>query len=142
VQHGVVGVPDLATGYTTDDNARAFLAMVRLWRALRKRAAEFEPLLRRYLAVPAWVQHRDGDNAGWFVNFVSYDRPVPGRARYGGLPWAVLLGTPVRPFPARCPGLYAARRRCGVAASPGWPKSVRARPCLRIARPVACGTRR
>ena len=74
VQHGVGGVPDLATGYTTDDNARAFLATVRLWRAMPERRAEFEPLLRRYLAFLSWTQHRDGENIGWFVNFVSYDR--------------------------------------------------------------------
>jgi len=47
VQHGVGGVPDLATGYTTDDNARAFLAMVRLWRPCRNAA----PNSSRFCAV-------------------------------------------------------------------------------------------
>ena len=74
IQHGIGGIPDAATGYTADDNCRALLAMVRLWRTQPARRAEVEPLLRRYLQYMAWSQRKDGPNAGWFVNFVSYDR--------------------------------------------------------------------
>jgi len=74
IQHGKGGIPDALTGYTTDDNCRAFLAMVRLWRTQPARRAEVEPLLRRYLTFLYWAQHPDGDNKGWFRNFVSYDR--------------------------------------------------------------------
>lgn len=74
IQHGVGGIPDPLTGYTTDDNARAFLAMVRLWRTYPERRGETEPLLRRYLRFMVWTQLRTGESAGKFVNFVSYDR--------------------------------------------------------------------
>ncbi len=87
IQHGVGGMPDPHTGYTTDDNARAFLAMVRLWRGFPERRAEVEPLLRRYLQFLVWAQRRattteestggsgDGVNGdGWFRNFAGYHR--------------------------------------------------------------------
>lgn len=74
IQHGIGSIPDPQTGYTTDDNARAFLAMVRLWRTCPERHAEVEPLLRRYLGFLLWVQRRTSDLAGNFVNFVGYDR--------------------------------------------------------------------
>lgn len=74
IQHGIGGIPDRKTGYTTDDNARAFLAMVRLWRNHPDRRAEVEPLLRCYLGFLAWVQICSEPYQGWFINFVSYDR--------------------------------------------------------------------
>ena len=74
IQHGIGSIPDPQTGYTTDDNARAFLAMVRLWRTCPERHAEIEPLLRRYLGFLLWVQRRSGELAGHFVNFVGYER--------------------------------------------------------------------
>jgi hypothetical protein len=74
IQHGIGSIPDPQTGYTTDDNARALLAMVRLWRLCPERRAEVEPLLLRYLGFLLWVQQRSGDAAGRFVNFVGYDR--------------------------------------------------------------------
>jgi hypothetical protein len=74
IQHAIGAVPDPRTGYTTDDNARALLAMVRLWRNAPERRAESEPLLRRYLSFLLWVQVTDGERAGWFINEVGYDR--------------------------------------------------------------------
>jgi hypothetical protein len=74
IQHGIGGIPDAATGYTTDDNVRAFLAMVRLWRKVPLRRPEVEPLLRRYLQFTARAQHKHGDHIGWFTNFFAYDR--------------------------------------------------------------------
>jgi hypothetical protein len=70
-QHSVGGVPDPQTGYTTDDNARAFLAMVRLWRKYPERRAETEPLIRVYVRFLLYAQRR-GD--GWFRNFFDYTR--------------------------------------------------------------------
>jgi hypothetical protein len=105
IQHGVGGVPDPVTGYTTDDNARAFLAMVRLWRAFPERRQETEPLLRRYLQFMVWTQLRSGDQAGKFVNFVSYDRkfmePFGSDDCQGRCAWA--LGEAAGgPLPAGC----------------------------------------
>ena len=87
IQHAVGGVPDPHTGYTTDDNARAFLAMVRLWRERPERRGEAEPLLRRYLQFLVWAQRRSNSPAdggggsgdgvsgdGWFRNFAGYNR--------------------------------------------------------------------
>ncbi|MBC8134959.1 MAG: hypothetical protein H8F28_03620 [Fibrella sp.] len=87
IQHGVGGVPDPHTGYTTDDNARAFPVMVRLWRNFPERRAEVEPLLRRYLQFLVFAQRRDNapdqncggsgegvNGDGWFRNFAGYAR--------------------------------------------------------------------
>lgn len=106
IQHGVGGVPDPHTGYTTDDNARAFLAMVRLWRNFPDRRAEVEPLLRRYLQFLVFAQRREhspeetcggsgeGVNGdGWFRNFAAYDRhflePVGSEDCLGRCIWAL-----------------------------------------------------
>jgi hypothetical protein len=67
-------VPDPHGGYTTDDNARALLAMVRLWRHAPERRDRVEPLLRRYLSFLLWTQVSHGERAGRFVNEVGYDR--------------------------------------------------------------------
>ena len=73
-QHGLGGIPDPQHGYTTDDNCRALLVAVRLWRRWPERRAEIEPLLMRYAAFLRWTQVREGPAAGRFVNFVGYDR--------------------------------------------------------------------
>jgi hypothetical protein len=74
MQHGIGGVPDPQTGYTTDDNCRALLAMVRLWRGNPKLRGEVEPLLRTFTQFMLFAQIREGSDAGWFINFFSYDR--------------------------------------------------------------------
>jgi hypothetical protein len=106
IQHGVGGVPDPHTGYTTDDNARAFLAMVRLWRNFPDRRGEVEPLLRRYLQFLIFAQRRDNspeekcggsgegvNGDGWFRNFAGYDRrflePVGSEDCLGRCIWAL-----------------------------------------------------
>jgi hypothetical protein len=105
IQHGVGGIPDRKTGYTTDDNVRAFLATVRLWRSEPERRSELEPLARCYLGFLAWAQLCDGPFAGWFVNFVSYDRQFleerGSEDSLGRCLWA--LGEAVSgPLPAGC----------------------------------------
>ncbi|HVK03661.1 MAG TPA: hypothetical protein VM490_09310 [Armatimonadaceae bacterium] len=70
-QHSIGGVADAHTGYTTDDNARAFLAMVRLWRRYPEERAQVEPLLRVYVRFLLFAQRRED---GWFRNFFSYAR--------------------------------------------------------------------
>jgi hypothetical protein len=105
IQHGIGGIPDPHTGYTTDDNARAFLAMVRLWRACPERRVEVEPLLRRYLGFLLWAQRREGPEAGAFVNFISYERSYLDRQgtedSLGRTVWA--LGEAVAgPLPPGC----------------------------------------
>jgi hypothetical protein len=74
IQHGIGGVPDPHTGYTTDDNARALLAMVRLWRGTPSRRSEIEPLLRIYLRYMVWAHKWEGTCVGWFTNKYAYDR--------------------------------------------------------------------
>ncbi|MDI3256572.1 MAG: glycosyl transferase [Kyrpidia sp.] len=72
IQHAVGAVPDFATGYTTDDNARALIVALGLqslpdctswWARLGK-------LADRYLAFLVYAQRSDGR----FRNFVGYDR--------------------------------------------------------------------
>jgi len=74
IQHGIGGVPDPQTGYTTDDNCRALLAMTRIWRTDLLLHADAETLLRTYARFMLLAQIRDGENAGWFINFFSYNR--------------------------------------------------------------------
>lgn len=67
-QHGKYDLPDRATGYTTDDNARGLIAAVRLYEACGK-----ERLLRlaeTYLGFLHYAQLAEGR----FHNFMSYDR--------------------------------------------------------------------
>ncbi|MFB5085484.1 glycosyltransferase family 4 protein [Symbiobacterium thermophilum] len=66
IQHAVGPIPNLTTGYTSDDNARALLVSV--WAA---RAGEATAQLSEtYLAFLAYAQRPDG----WFHNAFSYDR--------------------------------------------------------------------
>lgn len=73
-QHGIGGTPDPTHGYTTDDNARALLVTVRLWRRWPGHRAEIEPLMRRYTSFLRATQISSGPSAGRFVNFVGHDR--------------------------------------------------------------------
>lgn len=72
IQHAVGAVPDFATGYTTDDNARALIVALGL--QSRPECAEWwgrlGRLADRYLAFLVYTQRPDGR----FRNFVGYDR--------------------------------------------------------------------
>lgn len=68
IQHAAYTLPDRATGYTTDDNARALIAALRVHEAVGDPRAL--GLAERYLGFLAWVQN----GRGGFRNFVAYDR--------------------------------------------------------------------
>jgi len=67
-QHGFFGVPRRHTGYTTDDNARALIAVARYSHIECDR--ELENLSATYLSFLNHAQER----SGLFRNFMSYDR--------------------------------------------------------------------
>lgn len=68
VQHAVYTLPDRATGYTTDDNARALIAALKVHEAVGDPRAL--GLAERYLSFLTWAQN----GRGGFRNFVAYDR--------------------------------------------------------------------
>lgn len=67
-QHAIYSIPDLAKGYTADDNARALVLAVQFYEA------DGQPrhlaLLYRYLAFILYAQNP----SGYFRNFMTYDR--------------------------------------------------------------------
>jgi glycosyltransferase involved in cell wall biosynthesis len=68
LQHAVMAVPNPNEGYTTDDNARALIAAVKLEEIAQPGAAE---LGTRYMA---FLWHAFNPAAGRFRNFMGYDR--------------------------------------------------------------------
>lgn len=67
-QHTKFGIPDRTKGYTTDDNARALIAAVMLYKS--EKSPRALDLMSTYLA---FVYHSQNDN-GTFRNFMDYDR--------------------------------------------------------------------
>jgi hypothetical protein len=68
IQHANYSLPDLRTGYTTDDNARALVVALKHHRRHGDRLSR--DLAYRYLAFLMYAQTPEGR----FHNFVSYDR--------------------------------------------------------------------
>ena len=68
IQHGLFGVPNRATGYTTDDNARALVVAVQEYE--RTRTPEALHLSALYLASLFYALTPEGT----FHNLMSYDR--------------------------------------------------------------------
>ena len=68
IQHARFCCPDYATGYCSDDNSRALIAVTRYHRWQPDDVAE--ELMLRYLAFLHYTQHADG----YMRNFVSYGR--------------------------------------------------------------------
>ena len=68
-QHALYSVPDRRHGYTTDDNARAAIAMIRNWELFQDE--EIIPLLQRYLG---FINYAFDRSTGRMRNFMSYDR--------------------------------------------------------------------
>ncbi len=68
IQHARFSVPNLAEGYTTDDNARALIMAVMLREKLRKPA--YLALIYRYLAFLLYAE----SESGRFRNFMTYNR--------------------------------------------------------------------
>ncbi|MHB1955703.1 MAG: glycosyltransferase [Sulfobacillus sp.] len=67
-QHTKFGVPDRSHGYTTDDNARALIAAVMLYKT--QRDAGSLNLMNTYLSFVHHAQNHDG----YFRNFMGYSR--------------------------------------------------------------------
>jgi hypothetical protein len=68
IQHATYSLPDLASGYTTDDNSRALAVLMR---APDTRADPgLQRLAERYLSFLAYAQTA----TGWFRNFMDYSR--------------------------------------------------------------------
>ncbi len=68
IQHAIYSVPRRASGYTTDDNARALRSCVRLWDQHPK-----EPMLKRVSTYLSFLESARGIGHG-FHNFLGYDR--------------------------------------------------------------------
>ena len=68
IQHANYSLPDLRTGYTTDDNARALVVVLKHHRLYGDKLSR--ELAYRYLAFLMYAQTPEGQ----FHNFVSYDR--------------------------------------------------------------------
>jgi len=68
IQHAAYALPDRATGYTTDDNARALIAALRVGELAGHQAAL--RLAERYLSFLWHAQNPDGR----FRNFMDYSR--------------------------------------------------------------------
>ncbi|NCC32515.1 MAG: glycosyltransferase, partial [Chloroflexia bacterium] len=68
LQHAVMAVPNTNEGYTTDDNARALIAAVKLEELGQPGAAD---LATRYIA---FLWHAFNPTEGRFRNFMRYDR--------------------------------------------------------------------
>ncbi len=66
IQHATYHLPNFRTGYTTDDNARALTAALRLYE-LEPNAAVMT-LAETYLSFLVYAQRPDG----WWHNFVDY----------------------------------------------------------------------
>lgn len=67
-QHTKFGVPDRSKGYTTDDNARALIAAVMLYKT--RRDSRSLHLVSTYLSFVHHAQNEQGD----FQNFMDYNR--------------------------------------------------------------------
>jgi hypothetical protein len=67
-QHTKFGIPDRSKGYTSDDNARALIAAVLLYKS--RKDAESLRLIQIYLSFIYHAQNEDGS----FRNFMEYNR--------------------------------------------------------------------
>lgn len=67
-QHTRYSIPDLSKGYTTDDNARAFILAIMLFKETR--IQPYWTLINRYLAFILYAQNAHGH----FRNFMTYNR--------------------------------------------------------------------
>ena len=68
-QHALYSIPDYRYGYTTDDNARAAIVMIRNWELFQDE--DVIPLLQRYLG---FINYAFDRNTGRMRNFMAYDR--------------------------------------------------------------------
>jgi glycosyltransferase involved in cell wall biosynthesis len=92
IQHANFGIPNLKEGYCLDDNARALLMVLMVYRQMKdKRALKLSPI---YLSYIHYMQNADGT----FRNFLSFSRDfldeVGSEDSFGRTIWALgyLLG--------------------------------------------------
>ena len=67
-QHSIFGIPNLAKGYTTDDNTRALILAVMLLENFKE--TRYLNLVSKYMAFILYAQKDDGK----FKNFINYKR--------------------------------------------------------------------
>lgn len=94
IQHAKFGIPNLKEGYCLDDNARALLMVLMVFRQMKnERALELSPI---YLSYIHYMQNPDGT----FRNFLSFSRnfldEIGSEDSFGRTIWALgyLLGNP------------------------------------------------
>jgi glycosyltransferase involved in cell wall biosynthesis len=68
LQHSICGVPNLAKGYTSDDNARALIMAIGMYD--QNRVKKFEKLIYKYISFLCYAQNPSGT----FRNFMGYNR--------------------------------------------------------------------
>ncbi len=68
LQHSIFGVPNLAEGYTSDDNARALIMAIGMYDQYRVK--KFEKLIYKYVSFLCYAQNPGGT----FRNFMGYNR--------------------------------------------------------------------
>jgi uncharacterized protein YyaL (SSP411 family) len=103
IQHARYHLPYRATGYTTDDNARALLAALNAYQITGQREAL--PLVQKYLTFLHYAQLPSGH----FHNFMNYDRSwadqVGSEDSFGRAVWA--LGEAAASLAGRGEGAFA-----------------------------------
>lgn len=72
IQFAQLTTPDISSGYTTDDNSRALIAMVKYYEKFGKKRVL--PLIQTYLHFLGYVEQKDGG----FHNYVDGNRKIPG----------------------------------------------------------------
>lgn len=107
IQHSKYSVPDPQHGYSTDDNARAFLLAAELAAHRPERREAYLPLARRYLSFLRAAQREDGS----FHNFLGWDRcwldETGSEDTLGRAVWGLGAGSAVKSLPSglRCAAL-------------------------------------
>jgi glycosyltransferase involved in cell wall biosynthesis len=71
VQHGIFNVPNYNEGYTTDDNARALIVMMKLKELWGKITEEIKDLTARYLGFLWYAFNQEN---GCFRNILTFDK--------------------------------------------------------------------
>jgi len=97
IQHSIYGTPDLSTGYTSDDNARALIMAVKFYAQNPKKS--MKKLIIKYLSFLSYAQNKEGT----FQNFMLYNREFisekPSEDCFGRCIWALCYTASVSAIP-------------------------------------------
>jgi len=121
-QHARFSIPDLAEGYTTDDNARALIMAVMLYENRCKPA--YLALVYRYLGFVLYAQ----SESGRFRNFMTYSRQFTEKEGsedcFGRCLWALgyTQASPIMPRGVKEACAAAASRARPHIQTLGWPR--------------------